>query len=199
MRRDALLELFEENKASGYGTSGHMETLRSLAVEAAAFADPNGIVPVVEFGVAGGRSTSALILGATQNGQARERVISYDIVESRKARRLRDLAGDAWRFVHEDTREASRIPECAMLFVDSLHTYAQVRAELAHAGRVWKFLVFHDTITFGSVGADGETGQPLAGSLGIRPAIDELMIRDPTWKIRFHHTHSHGLLCLVRA
>jgi hypothetical protein len=96
-----------------------------------------------------------------------------------------------------------------MLFVDSLHTFAQCDAELRrHADSVRKLLVFHDTITFGSIGAAGETGKHSwiytpgesvpQQHLGIRPAIDNLMIRDHSWKIVGHHTESHGLLVLER-
>jgi hypothetical protein len=35
-------------------------------------------------------------------------------------------------------------------------------------------------------------------ALGIRPAIDELLIRDPSWRIVAHYTDSHGLLVLER-
>jgi hypothetical protein len=35
-------------------------------------------------------------------------------------------------------------------------------------------------------------------ALGIRPAIDDLMIRDPSWRIVARYTDSHGLLVLER-
>ena len=96
-----------------------------------------------------------------------------------------------------------------MLFIDSLHTFGQCQKELLlHARRVSTHLVFHDTITFGSVGADGETGNQLwpyrrgmsvpLEFLGIRPAIDWLMVEDPSWQIEAHYVYSHGLLVLRR-
>jgi hypothetical protein len=95
------------------------------------------------------------------------------------------------------------------MFVDSLHTYEQVRAEAVHADRARRYLVFHDVSTFGEVGAVGETGRQSwtyvagRGSVpmqhrGIRPAIDELMIRDPSWRIIERRVESHGLLVLAR-
>lgn len=170
----------------------HMERLRALA---------DGLVLAVEFGVKRASSSVALLLGAN-------RVISYDIVDTSHARHLQAIAGDRWDYRLEDSRKAT-IPDCPLLLVDSLHTYAQVKAELErHAHRVRRFLVFHDVLTFGVIGANGETGahswQQRPGQsvppehLGIRPAIDELMIRDPSWRIAASYTDSHGLLVLER-
>jgi hypothetical protein len=175
------------------GMTAHLPRVRALA---------DGLAIAVEFGVKRGASSAALLLGAT-------RVVSYDIVETPQARVLQRLAGSRWEYRLEDSRTAA-IPACDLLLVDSLHTYAQVQSELCqHAAKVRRWLVFHDTITFGSIGAHGETGQHLwryvqgqsvpMAAMGIRPAIDELMIRDPSWMIRAHHVDSHGLLVLERA
>lgn len=185
-------DFYERALKSGRAIAPHLPTLRELA---------DGCALAVEFGVKGGASSSALLLGA-------ERVISYDLVETPEARELEAAAGERWDYRIQDSREAPR-EECDLLFVDSLHTYAQCRAELErHGDTVRKLLVFHDSVTFGSIGADGESGcqlwryTPQASVprqyLGIRPAIDELMIRDPSWGIRAHHTDSHGLLVLER-
>ncbi|HET9270558.1 MAG TPA: hypothetical protein VFO31_20415 [Vicinamibacterales bacterium] len=171
----------------------HLPRLRDLAA---------GCDLVVEFGVKKAASSSALLLGA-------ERVISYDLVPTPEARLLHAATRDRWDYRIGDSRYAP-VTDCELLFVDSLHTYEQCRDELArHADAVSQFLVFHDTITFGSIGAQGESGQHRwiytpgtpcpAAALGIRPAIDELMIRDPSWRIRAHYTDSHGLLVLERA
>lgn len=172
--------------------TAHLPRLRALA---------QGLPLAVEFGVKRGASSSALLLGA-------QRVISYDIVETAQARELERLAGPRWAYRLQDSRTAD-VPPCDLLLVDSLHTFAQVEAELtAHADRVGRYLVFHDTITFGSIGAKGETGQQLwayvpgqvtpPAALGIRPAIDALLIRDRTWHLVAHYTDSHGLLVLER-
>ena len=154
----------------------------------------------VEFGVKRAASSSALLLGA-------KRVISYDIVPTEEARRLQ-RAVTRWEYRIVDSRYAP-VVDCDLLFVDSLHTYEQCHAELErHADAVARLLLFHDTITFGSVGAQGESGQHRwiytpgqavpQDALGIRPAIDQLMMRDSSWHIRAHYTDSHGLLVLER-
>lgn len=197
-RRDArgdrmtLDDLYQQHCAAGRAISAHLPRLKALAT---------GCRVAVEFGVKAGASSTALLIGAGS-------VISYDTVETPSARQLQALAGTRWDYRIQDSREAEPVA-CDLLFVDSLHTYAQVAAELdRHAASVHRYLVFHDTITFGSVGADGETGRYRwtyrpgmsvpHDALGIRPAIDELMIHDPTWRIIAHYTDSHGLLVLER-
>ena len=171
----------------------HLPRLRALA---------EGCRLAVEFGVKQGASSSALLLGA-------QRVISYDLVETPAARRLAAIAGTRWDYRLEDSRTATIPPDTDLLFLDSLHSYAQVSVELTrHAPQVRTYLVFHDTVTFGSIAADGETGKHawtyVPGSsvprehLGIRPAIDDLLVSDRQWRIAAHSPDSHGLLVLER-
>lgn len=170
----------------------HLERLRGLG---------EGIGFVQEFGTEHGFSAAAWLLSA-------ERVRSWDVAESPLARVLEKVAGERWEYCIGDSREAP-VVECDLLYVDSEHTFATCDAELRrHADAVRKRLVFHDTVTFGSVGEDPEThewawthkvGQWMpVGCLGIRPAIDALMVRDPSWRIVKHWTDQHGMLVLER-
>lgn len=188
----AILAHYTAAAARRTAIAPHLPRLRALAT---------GCAVVVEFGVKDGASSAALLLGADQ-------VVSYDLVRTPAALTLAALAGGRWEYRIEDSRRAPVTP-CDLLFVDSLHTYAQTRAELErHADAVRQTIAFHDTITFGSVGADGESGHPQwtvtpghpvpIQCLGIRPAIDELMMRDRSWAIAAHYVDSHGLLVLER-
>lgn len=170
----------------------HLPRMRALA---------EGLEIAVEFGVKRGASSSALLLGA-------QTVVSYDVKETPQARELQRIAGERWLYHIEDSRTAD-VPACDLLFVDSLHNFKQVDAELkAHADKVARYLVFHDVMTFGCVGARGESGEQVwtyrrgepvpASAVGIRPAIDALMIRDRSWQIAASYTDSHGLLVLER-
>jgi len=189
---DPIEGLYVQHCQSGSAIAAHLPRLRQLA---------RGAALAVEFGVKCGASTTALLLGA-------ERVISYDISQTPEAQDLQALAGDRWSYRIQDSRVAT-IPDCDLLFIDSQHSYDQMIAELMqHADQVQRWLVCHDTITFGSIAAIGETGrhawtyQPGQSvpfeALGIRPAIDALMISDPTWHLAAHYTESHGLLVLER-
>jgi hypothetical protein len=190
---DALHAFYDDRCAAKTAIAAHLPRLFELAY---------GLDEVVEFGVKAGGSTSAFLLAA-------QHVTSVDLKPVPDVnQRLQEYAGDAWTFIQGDTRTVT-IPTCDLLFLDANHTFASVDAELrAHADKVSKLLVFHDTITFGSIGARDETGEwswqyrrgqsvPLE-HLGIRPAIDLLMIRDPDWFIQEHYFDSHGLLVLCR-
>lgn len=188
-----LEALYLQHCNAGTAISAHLPRLRALSEHCEV---------AVEFGVKRAASSTALLLGA-------DRVVSYDVIETQEARELKQLVGDRWDYRIESSRTAD-VPECDLLFVDSLHTFEQVRAELAHAGKVRHLLVFHDVSTFGEVGAMGETGRQSwtyvagkgsvpPGHYGIRPAIDELMIADPAWKIIERRVDSHGLLVLERS
>lgn len=176
-----------------HSTGPHLPRLRQYAV---------GCNVAVEFGTQYGAATSALLMGALS-------VISYDVERSPRLDALAAAAGDRLLLCQQDTRTAPVIVPCDLLFVDSAHTYAQVAAELTrHADAVTRWLIFHDAMTFGSIGADSASGAVSwlpkrgvaipPGHYGIRLAIDELQIRDPSWRVYAHFPESHGLLVLKR-
>lgn len=189
----SLESIYRAHCAANTAMSPHLPRLAALA---------EGLSLAVEFGVKRGASSSALLLGAN-------RVISYDIAPTPEAKQLAEIVGDRWSYRIEDSRAAA-VPECDLLFVDSQHDYEQCSAELvAHGNKARRWLVFHDTSTFGVVGANGETGKHkwtyVAGKgsvpldcLGIRQAIDEHMIANPHWVIHAAYPDSHGLLVLRR-
>ncbi len=190
---DRLEAIYLRHCATAIAIAAHLRRLRELAED---------LDVAVEFGVKRGASSSALLIGA-------KRVISYDTVATVEARELKRVVGERWDYRIGDSREAD-FEQADLLFVDSLHTYAQVRDELKHAHKIKRYLIFHDVSTFGEVGAAGESGRQSwtyqlgRGSVpdehrGIRPAIDELMIYDQSWRIIERRTDSHGLLVLQRA
>lgn len=182
MNRDAIEKVYQVHCESGTAMAAHLPVLRSLAA---------GCSSAVEFGVKRGGSSSALLLGCGK-------VTSFDIVLNKRAVELKRLAGDAWDYRIESSLTAEPVG-ADLLFIDSLHTYSQMAIEISrHGPYAHKYIAFHDTITFGSVGAAGETGKHEPDVLGIRPAIDEFMVRYPHWKIAAHHVNSHGLLILER-
>jgi hypothetical protein len=95
-----------------------------------------------------------------------------------------------WHFTQADTGKLPDIAPTDLLFIDTLHTAAQVEAELRHAHRVRRYLVFHDTVLFGE---HGECGQP-----GIMPAIEAFRIAHPEWREFCHMRNCNGLLVLER-
>jgi hypothetical protein len=91
-----------------------------------------------------------------------------------------------------DTR-AIEIGETDLLFIDTLHQYSQLKCELAlHGRKAKKYIVFHDTTTFATVGDDGIEGH------GLWQAIEEFLADNKDWKIKFRHTNCNGLTCLEK-
>lgn len=86
-----------------------------------------------------------------------------------------------------------------LLFIDSYHTARQLKNELEHlasppAVTVRKYLVFHDTITFGEQGEDGS-------SPGLRAAIRWFQREHafPLWQLVEDRPNNNGLVVLKRA
>lgn len=119
---------------------------------------------VVELGVRGGVSTSALLAGLDQRvkfgPRSNRELFSYDLNDCSNQTLGNSLKGTQveWIFTCGDSRSIV-IPECEMLFIDTLHTARQLSAELEqHHENVSRWIVLHDTETFGQHGEDGEPG-----------------------------------------
>jgi hypothetical protein len=111
---------------------------------------------------------------------------SLDEIQKRCAQK-----GIAMQFKLADTTKIG-IDKTDLLFIDTQHTYEQLRKELElHPSNVEKYLVFHDTTTFGEVGDDSK-------SPGLWTAIEEFLVMHPEWKIKFRHTNCNGLTCLEK-
>jgi hypothetical protein len=106
---------------------------------------------VLELGVRDGNSTAALLAGLEKRGGT---LWSVDVDPACATQFEGHLQ---WRFVLSDSRDTATIgaagvpDELDVLFVDTLHTYEQVRDELAAWGdrvRPGGLILFHDTDSF---------------------------------------------------
>jgi len=158
----------------------HLPTLFDLA---------NECDHVTEFGVRWGSSTAAFLASKAQ-------LVSYDISQHPAALHLFELAfeeGKKAKFIKASTLELGSIAETDMLFIDTLHTYEQLRHELfTFHGSVKKYIAMHDTVIFGETGEDG--------GVGLMPAVlDFLLETFPEWEIKVHYENNNGLMVLERA
>lgn len=97
-------------------------------------------------------------------------------------------------FLHADVLDVE-IEETDLLLIDTYHEYNQIKQELKlHANKVRKYLIFHDTTTFGEF---GETFK-VSNTVGIWPAIEEFMLENKEWKIEERLTNNNGLTILKR-
>ena len=93
--------------------------------------------------------------------------------------------------LHVDDTRKVKIAETDLMLVDSLHIYEQVQKELElHAGKVRKYLLFHDTTLFADQGE--------FGGKGIWPAVQEFIDSHPEWQLVERRTNNNGLTILKR-
>jgi cephalosporin hydroxylase len=153
---------------------------------------------VTEFGMREAGGSTLAILAAQP-----KTFISWDINPwSIVSQRVSDLLYVAGRTKFEprvgDTLKIAPIEPTDMLFIDSLHTAKQLKAELErHADpirlAIRKYIVFHDTVTFGFQGEDGSVP-------GLRAAIRWFQMEHsfPLWQLVEDRENCNGLVVLER-
>lgn len=139
---------------------------------------------IVEFGVRDGQSTRAFLYSNTP-------LKSYDLELDSELESLFNYSkqqGNSVEYIKANTLDIS-IDSTDLLFIDTLHTYNQLKQELKlHGNKATKYIVLHDIISYGLVGEDDK--------LGLIPAIMEFLIENPHWKIKHFLTNNNGLLVL---
>lgn len=178
---------------AGGDTAEHLPTLCALVADGggAPIQHPGRSEwQVVEFGVRGIVSTWALLAGRPLS-LASVDIVAPPAAELAEVVRCADEIGTVFEFIHESTLLLDPV-DCDVLFIDTLHTYAQLKAELArHAAGVRFYIAMHDTETFGARGEDGT--EP-----GLRAAIDEFLVAHPEWEVVHDVTNCNGLVVLER-
>jgi hypothetical protein len=143
---------------------------------------------VTEFGVETACSTMAFLVSGCK------KVYSYDVIVTTNARLVKQAAdadGKFFRLYEKDNLKV-KIKKTDLLFIDTDHWYGQIKAELAHHhSRVRKWIMMHDTETFGLV-------NPFDGRPGMKAAIYEFLEEHPEWQIKEHIEIGHGLTILER-
>lgn len=88
-----------------------------------------------------------------------------------------------------------------MLFIDTLHVYGQLKAELElHAKNVKKYLVFHDTTSYENTDEPHyyQTPNLDKSKIGLWPAIQEFLDSNTEWEIAERRTNNNGLTILQK-
>ena len=156
----------------------HMEVIRSYSAMCNS---------AVELGVYDCTSTWALMAGCPK------KLTSYDIERRTEVDEVESVAaesGTIFKFILADS-VSIEIDEVDLLFIDSMHTYEHLSKELSlHSKKVRKFIILHDTTTFGDVGQ--------TGGLGLWAAVVEFLDKYPQWVVHERRTNCHGLTVLSR-
>lgn len=141
---------------------------------------------ITEMGVRDVVSTWAFLMGEPK------KLISYDISQINETVIL-DAIKDTnidFKFILGDTTKIE-IEETDLLFIDTLHTYEQLKIELElHGNKSKKYIIFHDTTLFGNRGERGD--------IGLNPAINEFIEKNPHWVQHEVFTNCCGLTILKR-
>ena len=152
---------------------------------------------ITEFGTRGGVSTSAFLAAQP------DELHSYDIAAGGCCgKNLMGLRGRTVLKYHNgpekgDTIKIPAIPETDLLFIDTFHTAEQLRQELAiHSASVRKFIVLHDTVTYGPNGEGHTAENPVPG---LSVALDEfLKLASDYWVMTEQYENNNGLTVLSR-
>jgi hypothetical protein len=195
---------YQEKCSTPSDISEHLPTLRRYAGECQ---------NVTELGVRAVVSTWAFLAGLSDSARRDmkypKRLLSVDI--ARPENHGGNLAevfaaaegGITFLFLEADDRKIE-LAETDLLFIDTWHAYEQLKAELdLHGNKARKFIILHDTETFGE---HGEKLDPLDlhGNIilpppcGLKQAVVEFLLDNPEWRVREHFKNNNGLTVLER-
>lgn len=170
----------------------HLETIFTFSQEC---------LHITELGVRHVTSTWPMLLAGPR------KLISYDLFFQSEVQRVIDLANEyglCYRFIEADVLSV-QLEKTELLFIDTLHTYNQLTAELIlHSDKVSKYIILHDTNTF------GEADEPVyhyASSIvkeipvikqGLMSAVKDFLLTDKgqSWELFKVYTHNNGLTIL---
>lgn len=139
---------------------------------------------IIELGVRKIVSTWALLAGKPKQ------MLSVDIVHPREfgadIMEVYDATADEnidFAFTEKSSLDIN-LPEHDLLFIDTLHTYDQLTAELnKHESKVKKYIIMHDT------------GIPELPEMP--QAVNDFLDKNPQWEIAEYFQNNNGL-CILR-
>jgi cephalosporin hydroxylase len=172
--------VYKEKCSTPSDINEHLPTLKKYADECN---------HITEFGVRWVVSTYALLMGKPK------KMISYDI-DFCETELLKEIVKNDtdFQFIIGDTLKIE-IEETDLLFIDTLHTYEQLKSELIlHSPKVKKYIIMHDTTVYETEGecVNGITQR------GLWPAIEEFLNENPNWKILERFENNNGLTILKK-
>lgn len=189
MNKDEILDNYLKAKLTPSDINEHVETLYNLSKE---------VEHITEMGVRNVVSTWAFML------RNPKKLIGIDIHVNENVEAAKLLYPN-WEFIQADTLKI-KIKKTDLLFIDTLHIYTQLRDELKlHAPNVKKYIVLHDTTTYGHTDEPTDWQTPeimenykLDNKKGLQPAVAEFLAANEDWFIYKEYTNNNGLTILKR-
>lgn len=175
----------------------HLPTLRRYASECN---------HVTEMGTRFAVSTHALLIGKPK------KVVAIDLNKhfyepyEKDVKIFAESCGVDYEFIEGDDLKMD-IEQTDMLFIDTLHTYNQLSKELRkHEKSVNKWIILHDTITFGERDEDfyrnGKINEEVSTQevtkRGLYTALTDFLVENKDWVIKEHFTNNNGLTIIER-
>lgn len=197
--RDLIVKKFREACEKPSDINEHLQVLNELAAECE---------HVTEMGVRDVVSTWAFLAAQPK------KLVCYDICKSENievALSAAKAVGVDMEFMEADVLKIE-IEPTELLFIDTLHTYTQLKQELElHAKKVSKYIAFHDVVTYGHSPEPSQfnthkgivkqhekiLANYVENDLGIMPAIEEF-IDENDWKVKKFYTNNNGLLIIEK-
>lgn len=137
-----------------------------------------------------------------------KKLVAYDIQDpstwGSSLQDVRDTAqsiGTEFEFHLANVLEVE-IEETDLLFLDTWHSYKQLKAELVlHVSKVQKYICFHDTTSYAD---HDETSYEVWGDdwkaegIGIWKAIEEFLESNPEWELEKRFTNNNGFTIIKK-
>lgn len=169
----------------------HLKTLKQYGEECG---------HITEMGVRWGSSTLAFIMAEP------DKLVSYDIQSTPE---IQNILKESQQLINHDFILADtlniEIDNTELLFIDTLHTYNQLKKELElHSPKVSKYIILHDTTTFGRVNeviynhASSIIKNLEVNKTGLRTAMEDFLNENNDWEILMDKTNNNGLTILKR-
>lgn len=191
-----ISENFNFHKNNPSDINEHLETLLKYSKECDS---------IIEMGVRHVVSTWAFLQANPK------KLISYDISYHSidKIKEVEDIAKKEsinFKFILADVLKIE-IEQVDLLFIDTLHTYSQLIQELKrHSSKVNKYIILHDTTTFGFNDEDiyshaSDTASKEATKNGLQNAINDFLEDNKdgkNWLVHEVYTNNNGLTILKR-
>jgi hypothetical protein len=156
---------------------------------------------ITEMGTRWGSSTLAFLMGCP------EKLVSYDIISTPEVENIINLCDSSkynFQFLIGDTLEIE-IEDTDILFIDTLHTYNQLKKELnKHCSKVRNHIILHDTVSFRWVDEEiySHASEILKNSKKIKSglfnAVKDFIFENPDWYIEKEYKNNNGLMILSK-
>ena len=198
---ESLVNLrFDRNVLYGRGIvdiNEHLPTLRKYA---------SMCEHVTEMGTRFAISTFAFIIGKPKKFISIDMNYHFFQPYEEEIKTFAEACGTSFQFIEADVLKFD-IEQTDMLFIDTLHTYNQLSKELRkHEKSVNKWIVLHDTITFGQRDEDFYQNGKISEEIkfdsidkrGLYTALLDFLAENNNWKIKEHYSNNNGLTIIER-